>query len=213
MESESSLNMNKKVKWAIRLSVSAILLCLLLIGLWVFNAFPLAVVSIETFIGVCVALLSVIVTLAVGSQIINVMEIKSSQKIYENELKSALETIKHQQLQIAAEQIRNAHLHHCTMAMIAEFQGHYPQAIYYFFGALLTGLQMQEPLGNENFALEHMKTCLSKCEEWNNIPSQWRADLENIDATIKQLPNYRWIKDKYEPLRNDYFSKIKLNSK
>ncbi len=204
---------NKKITLALLISIVALLLCLLVFALWMFETIPHSVILPETFIGVCVALLGVIVTIAVGSQIVNVMEIKSSQKIYENELKSALETIKHQQLQIAAEQIRNAHLHHCTMAMIAEFQGHYPQAIYYFFGVLLTGLQMQEPLGNENYALEHIGICLVRCKEWNNIPSQWHEDLKNIDATIKQLPNYRWIKDKYEPLQNDYFSKIGLNIK
>ena len=209
----SEKNKDKKSTWALYISIVALLLCLLIIALWVFEVMPHSVITPGSFIGACVSLLAVIVTLAVGSQIINVMEIKSSQKKYENELKSALETIKHQQLQIAAEQIRNAHLHHCTMAMIAEFQGYYPQAIYYFFGALLAGLQMQEPQGNENYALNHIEICLDKCQEWNNIPSQWHEDLENIDATIKQLPNYRWVKDKYESLRNDYFSKIGLNIK
>lgn len=211
MELDSLSNMNKKVQWAIGLSATAILLCLLIIGLWIFDVFHLAVVSAETFIGVCVALLGVIVTMAVGSQIVNVMELKSAQKTYEKELKGALETIKSQQFQIEADRIHNAHLQHCTMAMIAEFQGHYPQAVYYFFGALLTGLQMQVSLGNEKFVLDHIKICLDKCKEWSNMPLQWHTDLKNIDATIKLLPNYRWIKDKYEPLRNDYFSKIKLN--
>ena len=55
--------------------------------------------------------------------------------------------------------------------------------------------------------------CLGNCKEWNNIPSQWHEDLKNIDTTIKQLPNYQWVKDKYEPLRNDYFYKIGLSIK
>ena len=203
-------NLNNKINFAIWLSIAAVILCLLVFGLWIFDTIPHSIILPETFMGACVALLGVIVTIAVGSQIINVMEIKSSQNVYEKELKSALETIKHQQHQVAEEQIHNAHLHHCTMAMIAEFQGHYPQAIYYFFGALLTGLQMQEPLGNENYALNHIEICLNKCKEWNGISSQWHADLKNIDMTIKQLPNYRWVKHKYEPLRNDYFSKIGL---
>lgn len=139
----SEKNKDNKSNWAIGLSIVAIVLCLLVLVLWIFEAIPHSVILPESFIGACVALLGAIVTIAVGAQIVNVMEIKSSQKVYENELKTALETIKHQQHQIAAEQIRNAHLHHCTMAMIAEFQEHYPQAIYYFFGALLNGLQMQ----------------------------------------------------------------------
>ena len=201
---------NKKSMLALLISIVALLLCLLVFALWMFETIPHSVILPETFIGVCVALLGVIVTIVVGSQIVNVMEIKSSQKIYENELKTALETIKHQQHQIAAEQIRNAHLHHCTMAMIAEFQGHYPQAIYYFFGALLNGLQMQEPLGNENFALEHIANCMKNCADKADISEQWKQNLKSNDKVICTLSNYHWIKEKYEPLRDEFFKKIGL---
>ena len=206
----SEKNKDNKSNWAIGLSIVAIVLCLLVLALWIFEAIPHSVIVPESFIGACVALLGVIVTIAVGAQIVNVMEIKSSQKVYENELKTALETIKHQQHQIAAEQIRNAHLHHCTMAMIAEFQGHYPQAIYYFFGALLNGLQMQEPLGNENFALEHIANCMKNCADKADIPEQWKQNLKSNDKVICTLSNYHWIKERYEPLRDEFFKKIGL---
>ena len=57
-------------------------------SLWIFDVYPRSVVTAESFIGACVALLGVIVTIAVGSQIVNVMEVKSAQRKYEDELKN-----------------------------------------------------------------------------------------------------------------------------
>lgn len=81
-------NKDNKSNWAIGLSIVAIVLCLLVLALWIVEAIPHSVILPESFIGACVALLGVIVTIAVGAQIVNVMEIKSSQKVYENELKN-----------------------------------------------------------------------------------------------------------------------------
>ena len=56
---------NRKSTWALCLSISAILLCLLVFALWAIEVIPRSVVSAESFIGACVALLGVIVTVAV----------------------------------------------------------------------------------------------------------------------------------------------------
>ena len=69
---------NKISIWALCLSIIAMLLCLLVFILWIFEAIPHSVISADSFIGACVALLGVIVTIAVGAQIVNVMEVKSA---------------------------------------------------------------------------------------------------------------------------------------
>ncbi len=107
----SEKNKEKKSTWALLISIVALLLCLLVLTLWVFEVIPHAVITPDSFIGACVSLLAVIVTIAVGSQIINVMEVKSAQRKYEEELKTALEKIQRQQEQIEEEQHRNSHLH------------------------------------------------------------------------------------------------------
>ena len=71
----SKKNKDKKSTWALYISIVALLLCLLVLALWVFEVMPHSVITPDSFIGACVSLLAVIVTLAVGSQIINVMEI------------------------------------------------------------------------------------------------------------------------------------------
>lgn len=69
---------NRKSTWALCLSIAAILLCLSVFILWAFEVMPHSVITPDTFIGACVALLGVIVTVAVGSQIVNVLEVVNS---------------------------------------------------------------------------------------------------------------------------------------
>lgn len=192
------------------LSIVAIVLCLLVFALWIFEATPHSVITPDSFIGACVSLLAIIVTLAVGSQIVNVMEVKNAHRKLEEELKTALTKLQNQQKQMEDERHYNLHIHHCSIALLAETQGYYPNAIYYYFGALLNGLQMQEPLGNENFALEHIANCLKNCADKADIPEQWKQNLKSNDKVICTLSNYHWIKEKYEPLRDEFFKKIGL---
>ena len=107
----SEKNRDKKSMWALLISIVALLLCLFVLALWVFEVIPHSVITPDSFIGACVSLLAVIVTLAVGSQIVNVIEVKSAQRKYEEELKTSLEKIQQQQVQIEEEQHRNSHLH------------------------------------------------------------------------------------------------------
>ena len=192
------------------LSIVAIVLCLLVFALWIFEVTPHSVITPDSFIGACVSLLAIIVTLAVGSQIVNVMEVKNAHRKLEEELKTALTKLQNQQKQMEDERHYNLHIHHCSIALLAETQGYYPNAIYYYFGALLNGLQMQEPLGNENFALEHIANCLKNCADKADIPEQWKQNLKSNDKVICTLSNYHWIKEKYEPLRDEFFKKIGL---
>ena len=61
----SEKNKEKKSTWALLISIVALLLCLLVLTLWVFEVMPHSVITPDSFIGACV-LLVVIVTLAVG---------------------------------------------------------------------------------------------------------------------------------------------------
>lgn len=206
----SEKNKDKKSTLALLISIVALLLCLLVLVLWIFEVMPHSVITLDSFIGACMSLLAVIVTLAVGSQIVNVMEVRSAQRKYEEELKIALTKLQNQQKQMEDERHYNLHIHHCSIALLAETQGYYPNAIYYYFGALLNGLQMKDSLDNENFVFEHIVKCLKNCTDKENIPEHWKQNLKSNDKVICSLSNYHWIKEKYEPLRDEYFKKIGL---
>lgn len=208
---------NKISIWAICLSIVAIVLCLLVFALWIIEAIPHSIITADAFIGVCVALLGVIVTIGVGAQIINIMEVKSTQKAceekvmqVETELKGMLENIKCQKNQIEEEKNHNLHIHHCSIAMLAELQKSYPHAICYYIGGLLYGMKMTESLENEQYAIKRIKHCLSKCGDQVPVERKWHEKLKKYDAEIRSLSDYRWIKEQYEPLRDEFLKKIGL---
>ena len=64
-------------KLSIILSIISIVGVLSICGLWLFGAMKLSVVSLDTFIGVIVALLAIIFTIIIGWQIINTIEIRN----------------------------------------------------------------------------------------------------------------------------------------
>lgn len=132
---------NRKSTWALCLSIAAIVLYLLVFALWIFDVYPRSVVTAECFIGACVALLGVIVTVAVGLQIVNVLEVKSAQRKYEEELKVALEKIQYQQEQMEDEHHRNMYLHNCVLAITMAQGKDDVKACYYHMSALYQVLQ------------------------------------------------------------------------
>ena len=66
--------LNKKANWALILSVASLVIIVAIIGLWCFKSKEIAVVTLDTFIGIIVALLAVIVTIAIGWQIYAAMD-------------------------------------------------------------------------------------------------------------------------------------------
>ena len=199
---------NTKLTWALILSIGAILLCLLVFGLWIFEKIPHSVISPDTFIGACVTLLGVIVTVAVGAQIVNVMEVKSAQRRYEEELQTALKKIQHQQEQLEEEQHRNSHLHNCNIAKSMLYDGECGKACFYYICALYEYLQMKEQLGNEDYIFKGMLNCLDKCDGNWGIPEKMHAELKNVDQFLRKTPNYHWVKDMYEKLHIKCMEKI-----
>ena len=204
-------NQNKKSTWALCLSIAAILLCLLVLALWAFEVMPHSVITPDTFIGTCVTLLGVIVTVAVGSQIVNVMEVKSAQRKYEEELIVALNKTQQQQAQIEANRHENTHLHNCAFAVVMELNKDYAMACYYYLSAVYEGLQTKNAEGNIDFVFFHWKKCLDESKGMPFVvPSALKDELRTIDALFNQLPNSRLILDKYKPLRDEYFKRIGL---
>jgi Na+/H+ antiporter NhaC len=71
------MSLEKKINYATWLSIISILLWLIVVVLWLFNVYEFSVVDSNTFIGVIVALLALIVTFIVGWQIFNVLDVKA----------------------------------------------------------------------------------------------------------------------------------------
>ena len=203
-------NQTKKSTWALCLSIAAVLLCLLVFILWAFEVFPHSVITPDSFIGAFVTLLGVIVTLAVGSQIVNVMEVKNAQRKYEEDLKVALEKIQRQQEQIEEDKHLNAMMHNCNQAKFMQDDKQYGKASFYYTCALYENLQLKTPLGNETFILSELSKCVQQKDGVWNIPQKMHNELKNADALMRQHANCHWIQTQYELLRNEYFKKVGL---
>ena len=77
-----------KTKLPVILSLISILGVISVWGLWLCESLELTVVSLDTFVGVIVALLAIVVTVAIGYQIINAIDLreKISQLEYQGQL-------------------------------------------------------------------------------------------------------------------------------
>lgn len=201
-------SIGNKSTWALILSIVAISLSLSVLMLWIFEVIPHSVISSETFIGASVTLLGVIVTMAVGAQIVNVMEVKNAQRKYEEELITALEKIQHQQEQIEEEQHRNSLLHNCNQAKFMQDDKQYGRACYYYMCALYENMQLKTALGNETYILNELRKCLQQKEGVWSIPKEMHNELKNVDTLMRQHVNYHWIQSQYEHLRDEYFNII-----
>ena len=201
---------NRNFIWALGISIVSMVLCLLVFALWALEVIPHFVVTAESFIGACVALLGVIVTVAVGSQIVNVMEVKSAQRKYEEELKEALEKIQYQQEQMNEDKHLNALMHNCNQAKFMKDDKKYGMACFYYICALYENLQIKTALGNEAFILSELQKCLQQKEGVWNIPDKMHGELKNAEALMRLHVNYHWIQTQYEPLRDENFKRIGL---
>lgn len=70
----------KKENLSILFSLIALVGVVTVWGLWICNTLRLSVVSLDSFIGVMITLLGILVTFAIGWQIINALEIKAKLK-------------------------------------------------------------------------------------------------------------------------------------
>lgn len=201
---------NNKSTWALWLSIAAIILCLLVFALWAFEVMPRSVVTAESFIGACVALLGVIVTVAVGSQIVNMMEVKSAQRKYEEELKAALEKIQRQQELMEEEQHRNSHLHNCNIAKSMQDNQECGKACFYYMCALYEYMQMKNHLGNEGYMYKGLHDCLVMQDGNWSVSEKMQVEILNVNKHIRTNSNYHWVQAQYEPLYAAYLSKVKM---
>ena len=207
---EQKSNRNNTSTWALILSIIAILLCVLVLMLWIFEVIPHSVITSETFIGACVTLLSIIVTIAVGWQIFNAIDMRQMMRQLEEKQKNIDEAQRKLDNEVRENYKHSMHLHHMTLAMQQEATHQYAPAVFYYFGALYAGMGLNMPYDNNDYIWVHAKSCLAQLTGVTKIPAQMHKDLGNIDALIRASDEYHWIRSQYEPLFEEFKSKISV---
>lgn len=173
---------------AIFLSIIALMGVLVIVGVWVFGSLQLSVVSLDTFIGVSVALLSVIFMVIIGWQVINAIQVREEMGKMESRLKFLNDIVQDLAKNDKLHSMEANNLQSAICQMNADSylkQGLYVEAFAFYTFSL-------------NFAIEG-----DTPNQSNNI-KQMQLALNHINAkpTMPQTELFNQIKYYSEKIRN-----------
>ena len=190
---------NKLTNWAFWLSLIAIVMSFAVIALWLFSARTVSVVQLDTFIGVIVALMALLVTIVLGWQIYNAVEIKEkmiSIKSLQEDQKHLKKEIEQAERNIKKANIHNAFYHSTMMGLSAGGTKDYVAAFRFLLYALVLSLQADEPI--------EMKATITNLSSAANAINQGakieRIRYDEIIESDKAIRNSKW----YSLCREDY---------
>ena len=175
-----------------------------LVVLWCCNVGGFTVVSLDSFVGVIVALLAIVVTLAVGWQIYNSIEIKS--KI--EELSSLKEKINIQVKTINQQTRKSQHLTSLIFGFEVYKEKKYIEAFRYYMTSLRCSMLLDKPINVEHL-LNDLETVTSNIEESTIWAIERLNEIKEYDKAIRKSYSYDIIKFRYERIYNDFCSKVK----
>lgn len=177
-----------------------------LVVLWCCNVGGFTVVSLDSFVGVIVALLTIVVTLAVGWQIYNSIEIKIKIK----ELNSLKDDFLKQQK--AIEQLTYKSKHHITQLWgVGALNGGMPlEAFRAFIMSLDSTLHQEYPVNVESL-LNSMEYSVMQIIQGSQCPAEYYQIIKESDASLRTTTSFKLIENRYNKLYQDFISKIKIN--
>lgn len=172
--------------------------------LWICNVRPQSVVSLDSFVGVATGLIGIMVTFAIGWQIVNAMELKS--KIAELEQQKAQVDKLRQQVESQAT-VSKAEIGH-LMGIMAGEKGKNLLAFTYFLQTLQVGLlgspQSAIYVWDDLQTLTNLVSEIKPCE----IKKENRKEIQEIDQKIKTTLLYPAIKAQYDAIMSEFYKKV-----
>lgn len=190
---------NKLTLWAFWMSLIAIVMFGAAIALWLFKAKTITIIQLDTFIGVIVALMALLVTIVLGWQIYNAVEIKEkliSIKSLQDEQRQLKNEIEQARKAIQKANIYNAFYHSTMMGLSAGGTKDYVAAFRFLLHALELSLQTDEPI--------EMKATITNLSSAANAINQGakieRIRYDEIIESDESIRNSKW----YSLCREDY---------
>ena len=149
----------KKLSFAHFCAYLSLAISITMLVLWCCNVGGFSVVSLDSFVGIIVALLAIVVTFAVGWQIYNSIEIKEKiRKLDDLEMKYSAHDKKMNQIQY-----RSLHLIRANMGDFAYSNNKFLLAFLYYIQSLESSMSLDTPinidklLGNMDLAIDKTK--------------------------------------------------------
>lgn len=196
----------KKLNRAIGLSIAAIALSGVMFVLWCCQAGGFSAVNLDTFVGVIVALLAIIVTLVLGWQIFNIFELKN--KIDEvNELKKQFGQ---QQRTIEQLTLKNKHTTGYTWGKSCEKEEDWFHAFRFLLISLEASLQLDNPI-NISMIFKHLRIVAKNIKSHTRCSKKRYQEVVLTDKSIRSLHNFTIIEDEYLGLYNKIFANIEVD--
>ncbi len=174
-----------------------------LIVLWSCNVGGFEAVNLDTFVGVVVALLAIIVTLAVAWQIYNAVEMKNKVE----ELKQLEYKIKEQEKSL--EQMKHSNLSDFNrlagLSAVAGMQN--AHAFRFFIHSLEEELQIKDPKHVDSI-LSIMEIIVNQLTPNTKFSADRYEEVVETNKNIRSLRLYNLIKGRYEPIYEEFISKV-----
>lgn len=175
--------------------------CVIVLSVLVFIPdIALSDVSLDTFIGVMVTMIGILVTFAVGWQIINALEIKS--KLAEIEtIKNDIKEQREQMLELA-----ESTKHESMLIRAQEFYrcGDHIHATICAMDSLLHCLPLKVP-SNINLVLQSVEAFAAQINTF--ITAEDNEEIIQIDDAIRKTNNYIFIQERYEQIIDKFIKR------
>lgn len=194
--------MKNKPNLAYICSYISLVLSIVMLVLWGCNVGGFSVVNLDTFVGVIVALLAIIVTFVLGWQIINALEIK--RKLAEIETIKA--SISKQERMMTDNNHKAQHLITYTFAANSYSDKEYAEAYRYGIHSLLSSMSLDKPL-NIDLLLRLLEDSVSNMPNGLNVNKELYDHVLKCDREIRELKDYSYIKRDYESYFSMYIRK------
>lgn len=175
-----------------------------LLVLWCCNVGGFTVVSLDSFVGVIVALLAIIVTLAIGLQIYNSIELNERIK----NLNTLEERLIKQDKTLKQHNNKANHLITYIYGVEAKREKKYIEAFRYYMASLRCSMLLDKPI-NVDHLLNDLEEVTANIEESTICVIKRLKEIKKYDKVIRKSYSYDIIKSRYERIYNDFCSKVK----
>ena len=202
-----------KTKISIILSTISIIGVLSIWGLWLFGTIQLSIVSLDTFIGVIVALLAIIFTVIVGWQVVNTIEMRDKLANIEKRQNDLMEN---ERLLAENDKLHQKEAYNLQAGICGESagtyfsKGQYIEAFTFYHIALHYAILADQK--NQLNRINQLQSIVQLITarpvlEFSSLAGQIRTDMEGIRNTT----SYRnCFSEKYEQTMQAFWQKMQL---
>jgi hypothetical protein len=175
-----------------------------LLVLWCCNVGGFTVVSLDSFVGVIVALLAIIVTLAIGWQIYNSIELNERIK----KLNTLEERLISQDKTLKQQNNKSNHLISYIYGIEAKREKEYLEAFRYYMASLRCSMLLDKPI-NIDHLLKDLEKVNVVIKDGTMCEFERLNEIREYDIAIRKSYSYDIIKSRYERIYNIFCTKVK----